>query len=753
MKKNFTSIKKTGLFVLTGLLLLFSQQGRSGEFVIINKQVTYSADANAFSNTVKDFSTFPSNWSSPDDYFNGMIYAYYEVIDVPTNVPFKMQVGIFQYYPDKANQTGNFSESCSGTADLQGIGSIAKYSGRPSTWWSPDIYGPVDFSRVNDFESVGPVLWGTNPDAILFTTNGGGNDATWAQRANWLPCTVKVIIVAVSAGSTFSGWDYYLGTTPGSQQPTPNYSIAYGYENTNSVVPSTDEYSYNSNMSGAVSGNGSKLSLTPGVDVYFRTKAGNGLDASEIQHLVVPARPAKPTFNIDFANEMTLETVNNTVAYSASPSYSNPVNGSGTKITLTPGQDLYLWTKSTSSSFASTAYHLIVPNRPEAPAVTLDFSNEITSAIASTEEWSESETMASAATGTNAGVSLAPGTSLYIRVKATSSAFASLVQTLDVPERPAVPAYQVDYISGKTVQAVPATDEYSTSADMSGASTGSNAALDLTPGTDLYFRTKSTESSFSSEIQHLVVSSKPEAPVIHIDFENETTAEVINSEIEYAATADFSGAASGTGVVNPVTPGQNQYFRTKATESSFAGSAFLLEVPARPVLEYNGEAVVTTALITIQAVLDETMTGFELTDLEITNGNAQNLQAGNIFDVIPEAEGDVVVKIPFNALGGASFASNSVTVNYNMPTGISQNEENHYSIYPNPSSTGILTIQTSKSLPYSIGVYSINGNLIRTVEMNSGKCQQLNLQDLSKGSYYIKITENGKTRVEKIILE
>jgi len=128
-------------------------------------------------------------------------------------------------------------------------------------------------------------------------------------------------------------------------------------------------------MSGSQNGSGNRLSLTPGQDVYFRTKASNGLLASDIQHLIVPERPATPAFSIDFTSERTSEVVSTNIEYSASSSYNNIVSGNGTNITLIPGQDLYFWKKYTSSSFYSDVFHLVVPARPTTPVFTIDYVN------------------------------------------------------------------------------------------------------------------------------------------------------------------------------------------------------------------------------------------------------------------------------------------------------------------------------------------------------------------------------------------
>ncbi len=142
---------------------------------------------------------------------------------------------------------------------------------------------------------------------------------------------------------------------------TPNYGIDYYTERTSTLVLSTDEYSVNSDMSDAISGSGQKIRLTPGTDVYFRTKARNGMPASGIQHLIVPERPDSPTVSIDYLNERTMEDIGSDVEYSTSSSYANAISGTGTKVYLTPGENLYFQVKATGHSFFSFDTYLVVP--------------------------------------------------------------------------------------------------------------------------------------------------------------------------------------------------------------------------------------------------------------------------------------------------------------------------------------------------------------------------------------------------------
>ncbi len=329
--KIFFSPSSRVFALLFCFLLLSPYKAQSGEFAIINTTFTYTENANAFSCHVSPPypGSVPTNWYSPNNYWDGSFYAYYEVIDVPTSEPFGFQMGVFQYMPSAAEWDGkNYYETCSfDIPELRGVGDVATFNyGAPSGWWQ-HWNGSVDFSRVYDFESVGPVMYSLVPGAKggLSPTSGGGSDEAWAIRYNWFPCTIRVIIVAVSSGSTFSGWDNYINGGSGcapTQLPTPTFGIDYGAEATNKTIPSTDEYSFNADMSGATSGNGQKLNLTPGQDIYFRTKK---LDdcflASNIQHLDVPSRPAIPNYSIDYLNEKTMEDVGPNILYSTSSSY------------------------------------------------------------------------------------------------------------------------------------------------------------------------------------------------------------------------------------------------------------------------------------------------------------------------------------------------------------------------------------------------------------------------------------------------
>ncbi|MEI6899679.1 MAG: T9SS type A sorting domain-containing protein, partial [Bacteroidota bacterium] len=77
-------------------------------------------------------------------------------------------------------------------------------------------------------------------------------------------------------------------------------------------------------------------------------------------------------------------------------------------------------------------------------------------------------------------------------------------------------------------------------------------------------------------------------------------------------------------------------------------------------------------------------------------------------------------------------------------------------IYPNPSS-GIFTLQINKtSQPIGLSMVDLQGKEVFKdfVEAHqSGIIRMINLKELSKGIYYLRLTSNETTQVEKVVIE
>jgi hypothetical protein len=753
----------------------FLQIAQGGEFVIMNRTYTYPADGGAFDCHVKSYESMPSNWLYPDDYWNGHFYGYFELIDIPSNYTVGFQMGIYQYYKYNGK---DYYETCSLVqAQLQGAGDATQVDyGSPADWWQHPN-GGVDFTKVNEFEEVGLAIWSHMPghEGIICPTSSGGDDIAYEVHDQFMPCTIRVIIVAVSSGSTFSGWDNYLGggCTP-VQQATPTYNVNFINETTNKIVPSNDEYSYYSDMSGSVGGTGQLLALTPGRDVYFRTKKANDcLLASNIQHLVVPEKPLLVyegdatitvpllTLTANLGADMTgfdLSFIDVSNGYPQNLRSANtfdviPNDKGEVKVTI-PANVFG------GASFASN--EVIVNYAPKAdslekhptPTYSIDFASELTDKpVPTVDEYSNNSNMSGAKMGTGEKVLLTPGQDIYFRTIAGGGMLASDIQHLVIPARPETPFFSIDYYYETTVQNANSDIEYSTSPSYTNPSYGTGNKIALIPGQDLYIWIKYTSNSFASMDYHLVVPPRPATPNYTIDYVNEKTDQNVSSDVEYSASETYTNVISGTGTQINLTPSQDLYFWKKVTSSSFYSEVFHLVVPQRNLLYYSGADTITNNIFTLQAVLADESSVINADNLLITNGTAINFQAGNIFDIYPESGGLVTVLIPANSVNDHSFVSNEVIVFYDKNvTQISQIDAGDFSIYPNPSN-GLIYIYTRQIIPFEVVVLSGDGRIIRTLSLNSGENQQINLCDLQKGIYFLRIRTTQDAKVEKIVLE
>jgi hypothetical protein len=558
--KNLIKIRHLVIFVV---FLSCSFTAKSAEFLVMDQEVTWDIYADTAFKWFPLGGGVPSDWSSPSDYYNGTWYIRYEVLSVATNTPFGMQFGIIQ------NDTAKLFEQP--IQQLQGAGDVIVHGSSPSGWLKSG--GGVDFSKVSEIQNLCAVIYDWNS---LLPLNPG--ESIWSQRTKWFPVNLRITVVAVSSGSTFSGWADYLNI----KKPTPDFSIDYIHELTNEAIPSTDEYSVNPDMSGAISGNGQKLALTPGQDIYFRSKANGDTLASEIQHLDVPLRPATPSISVDFTNEKTAENVSSGIEYSTSITFASPVAGAGNKVTLTPGQNLYFRVKATAGNFVSAAHLLEVPVRPAAPSFSVDYLNESTiENVGSGVEYSTTVSFTSAVTGNGSKVTLTPGQNIYFRIKATASAFSSVAFLLNVIVRPAAPYISINYILENTNQSITSNMEYSTNASFTVSSAGTGNSISVTPGQNLYFRYKATVSAFSSVVFLLNIAERPGTPSANINYPTETTVESFPATIQYSTSPSFSNPVNCSGTPILLTPGQDLYLWVKFTSSSFASLAYHLVVPNR----------------------------------------------------------------------------------------------------------------------------------------------------------------------------
>ena len=89
------------------------------------------------------------------------------------------------------------------------------------------------------------------------------------------------------------------------------------------------------------------------------------------------------------------------------------------------------------------------------------------------------------------------------------------------------------------------------------------------------------------------------------------------------------------------------------------------------------------------------------------------------------------------------------TITVNSAMSVQSNEALGLNIYPNPVSLGYVTIKSSVSGIKKIELFDVNG---RVVLKTSTESDVLNVNSISSGIYFIKLTINGVSETSKLII-
>jgi len=306
-------------------------------------------------------------------------------------------------------------------------------------------------------------------------------------------------------------------------------------------------------------------------------------------HMVyeVPPAPAAPDFTTDYFNERSAEILNDSIEYNTDPGFGYPKKyGIGVPLDLTPGEDVYLRMDATDTTLLGAVQHLVVNVRPVAPDFSIDFHQETTMENGDTiYEYSINSDLAGATTGTGMPFLLDPEADRYFRLRATDTSFTGHIQELVIPARPDTTDYSTDYFTESTAETVLPSDEYTNDPNFDTSAAGTGLKVVLLPGMDTYFRTISTDTTFSGAIQHLVIPERSVAPIVSLSDKNSGTARFKKSadgsgsdvslidEMEFS----FDYGNSWTTITDVTTADAEKMkfciVREKATTSSFASFA------------------------------------------------------------------------------------------------------------------------------------------------------------------------------------
>ncbi|MEZ5071603.1 MAG: hypothetical protein R2751_11700 [Bacteroidales bacterium] len=473
-----------------------------------------------------------------------------------------------------------------------------------------------------------------------------------------------------------------------------------------------------------------------------------------------------PHYTVNYSSETTVQSVPSTDEYSYSASMSPAFSGTGQPLALQPGQTVYFRTKAKDHTPASDIQTVAVPARPAMPAFAVDFLQARTTAVVGTDvEYSQSSDMSGSVSGTGTALALEPGSTWYFRKKATASVFASLVQTQDVPARPATPAFAIDFELEQTDQAVGSDIEYAASSDMAAAASGTGNVLAVPPSTTLYFRKKATAASFASLIQTLVSPARPSAPVLTMDYVLEQTAEAVTADMEYAGVSGMTGAAAGTGSPLVLAPGTTTYFRYAATASGYASPISSLTVFRRPLVN-SPESVTTTDnpfLVTLEFF--QNASGFTAGDLAMENAeiktftlvSAGSLSSSFLLTLTPLNHDLITIQIPANALGQGNFASAAFALTYTGQfTGADEAGEidGGLMVVPNPAVTHIrIGLPETVQGDGQILIWSLNGSLVHSEAWEGRENLDVDVTGFRKGLYLVEAIFPGYTATTKFTVQ
>ena len=164
--------------------------------------------------------------------------------------------------------------------------------------------------------------------------------------------------------------------------------------------------------------------------------------------------------------------------------------------------------------------------------------------------------------------------------------------------------------------------------------------------------------------------------------------------------------------------------------------------------------------IAVTLTFDSEVTGFDLTDLVVGNGNAGNLAGSGstyTFDVTPVTTGAVTVDLPASmaddSCGNMNEAANQFSIMYDMTLGVDNNIlSNNLQIYPNPSN-GTLNIAVNASFGLeSLEIYDVMGKKVYSVKLNKESVvNSLNISSLKSGLYIVQIKSEDATVNRRIV--
>ncbi len=193
-----------------------------------------------------------------------------------------------------------------------------------------------------------------------------------------------------------------------------------------------------------------------------------------------------------------------------------------------------------------------------------------------------------------------------------------------------------------------------------------------------------------------------------------------------------------------------------------AGSTISFDVAYKPTIEISlAEGGSSTSYpLPLKIVFSEDVTNFELNDIYVDNGDAEDFIQVNdslyTVNVVPEKAGKIKVRIANDKaedLDGNGNIAAELIIDFDWPAGINKLSDAGIKIYPNPSN-GIFNLELNDEYSEcNIRIIDLAGRVLYEEGLNKINQHQLNLKGLKQGIYIINLSVDNKQYNERLIIK